>query len=71
MIYKILRQSDLYHNPYPLSRLVGEVNETTVLVEGQEARAPIDSGFSVVNYFIAFGKKIKFETTTTLVHIAN
>ena len=44
MIYKSLRQSDLCHNPDPLFRLVGEVNETTVIVEGQEARALIDSG---------------------------
>ena len=35
MTYKILRQSDLYHNPDPLCRLLREVNETTVLVEGQ------------------------------------
>ena len=35
MIYKILRQSDLYDNPDPLYRLVGEVSETTVLVEDQ------------------------------------
>ena len=35
MIYKILRQSDLYHNPDPLHRVVGKVNETAVLVEGQ------------------------------------
>ena len=33
MIYKILRQNDLYHNPDPLFRFVGEVNETIVLVE--------------------------------------
>ena len=44
MIYKILRQSDLCHNLDPLYRLVGEVNETTVLVEDLEARALIDSG---------------------------
>ena len=44
IIYKILRQSDLYHNPDPLYRLVDEINESTVLVEGQEARAVIDSG---------------------------
>ena len=44
MIYKLLRQSDVYHNLDPLYRLVGEVNETTVLVEGQEARALTDSG---------------------------
>ena len=35
MIYKILRQNDLYHNPDPLFRHVGEVNETTVLVEAK------------------------------------
>ena len=34
MIYRILRQSDLYHNWDPLYRLVGEINESTVLVEG-------------------------------------
>ena len=43
MIYKILRQSDLYHNPDPLYRLNGEINESTVLVKGQKARALIDS----------------------------
>ena len=32
---QILRQSNLYHNPDTLCRLVGEVNETTVFVEGQ------------------------------------
>ena len=36
MIYKILRQSDLYHNPDALYRL-GEINESIVLVEGQRA----------------------------------
>ena len=40
MIHKILRQSDLYHNPDPLYRLVGEVNETTVLVEGIKGQSP-------------------------------
>ena len=43
MIYKITRQSDLYHDLDPLYRLVGEDNESTVLVEGQKVRAPIDS----------------------------
>ena len=59
MIYKILRHSDLYHTPDPLFRLVGEVNETTVIVEGQEARALIDSGSQ---HFISMGKEIKLET---------
>ena len=34
MISKVLRQNDLYHNPDPLGRLVGEANESNVIVEG-------------------------------------
>ena len=44
MIYKILRQNDLNHNPNPLFRLIGEAKESTVIVEGQEVRALLDSG---------------------------
>ena len=44
MSHKILRQSDLYHNPDPLFRLVGEASKTTVIVEDQEARGLLDSG---------------------------
>ena len=58
IIYKILRQSDLYHNPDPLFRLVGEVNETTVLVEGQEARVHIDSGSQLSSISLAWVKKL-------------
>ena len=44
MISKVLRQSDLYHNTDPLDRLVGEANESNVIVEGWETRALLDSG---------------------------
>ena len=44
VIHRILRQGDLYHNPDLLFRLVGEANESTIIVEGQEARALLDSG---------------------------
>ena len=44
MIYIILKQNNLYHNLDPLFRLIGEVNESIVMVEGQEARALLDSG---------------------------
>ena len=44
MISKALRQSDLYHNPDLLGQLVGEANESKVIVEGQETRALLDSG---------------------------
>ena len=61
MIYKILRQSDLYHNPNPLYRLVGEVNETTVLVEGQEDRALIDSGSQLSSISLVWVKKLNLK----------
>ena len=43
-----------YHNLDPLFRLAGEANEFTVIIDGQEARALLDSG-SVVSYFIGIG----------------
>ena len=60
MIYKILRQSDLYHNTDTLFRLVGEVNETIILVEGQKARALIDSGSQLSSISLAWVKKLNF-----------
>ena len=44
MFYKILKQNNLYHNPDPLFRLAGEANESIAIVEGQQARALLDSG---------------------------
>ena len=61
MIYKLLRQSDLYHNPDPLYRLVGEVNGTTVLVEGQESRALIDSGLQLSSISLDWAKKLNLK----------
>ena len=58
MIYKLLRQSDLYHNLDPLYRLVDEVNDTIVLVEGQEAKALIDSGSQLSSISLAWVKKL-------------
>ena len=61
MIYKLLRPSNLYHNLDPLYRLVGEVNETTVLVEDQEARALIDSGSQLSSISLAWVKKLNLK----------
>ena len=61
MSYKILRHSDLYHNPDPLFRLVGEVNKTTVTVEGQEARALIDSGSQLSAISLAWVMKLNLK----------
>ena len=33
-----------YHNPDPLLRLIGSANEATIIVEGQQFLALIDSG---------------------------
>ena len=67
MIYKILTQSDLYHNPDPLCRLVGEVNETTVAGRGPRGQSSYRLWFSVVIYFTGMGKEIESKIATTLV----
>ena len=61
MIYKLLRQSDLYHNPDLLYRLVGEINETTVLEEGQEASTLIESGSQLSSISLAWVKKLNLK----------
>ena len=61
VISKMLRQSDLYHNPDPLDRLVGEVNETNVLVEGWETRALLDSGSQLSAISWAWVKELKLK----------
>ena len=42
-------------------RLVGEANETMVVVEDQEARALIDSGSQLSAISLAWVKKVKLE----------
>ena len=61
MIYRILKQSDLYHNPDPLFRLVGEANETIVMVEDQKARALLDSGSQLSAISLAWVKKLNLK----------
>ena len=36
--------ADRYHNPDPLIQLIGPVNESTVILEGKEYPALLDSG---------------------------
>ena len=61
MIYKILKQNNLYNNPDPLFRLVGEANESIVIIEGQEARALLDSGSQLPAISLEWVKKLKLE----------
>ena len=61
MIYRILKQSDLYHNPDSLFRLVGEANETIVMVEDQKVRALLDSGSQLSAILLAWVKKLNLK----------
>ena len=61
MIYKILKQNNFYHNPDTLFRLIGEVNESIVMVEGQEARALLDSGSQLSVISLEWVKKLKLK----------
>ena len=61
MISKVLRQSDLYYNPDPLGRLVGEANESNVIVEGQETRALLDSGLQLLAILWAWVRKLNLK----------
>ena len=59
MIYQILKQNNLYHNPHPLFRLVGEANASIVIVEGQEARALLESGSQLSAISLEWVKWVK------------
>ena len=61
MILKTLKQRDLYHNPDPLGRLVGEANESKVIVEGQETRALLGSGSQLSAISWSWVKKLNLE----------
>ena len=71
VISKVLRQSDLYHNPDPLSGLVGEANECNVIVEGWETRALLDFWLTVIGHFMDMGKGIELKAMTTPIHFTN
>ena len=71
MIHKILKLNNLYHNPDPLFWLVGEVNESTVLVEGQEARALLGSGSQLSAILLRMGQEIEIKTMATTINFTN
>ena len=48
---------------------MGEANESTIMVEGQEARALLDSSSQLLA--IGMGKEIEFKTTTTAINFTN
>ena len=61
VISKALKQRDVYHNLDPLGRLVGEVNESKVIVEGQETRGLLDSGSQLLSISWSWVKKLNLE----------
>ena len=52
---------ELYHNPDPLYRLIGEPNETSIIVENQKVKGLIDSGAQISSISDKFAKDLKLE----------
>ena len=52
---------ELYHNPDPLYRLIGEPNEAAVIVENQRIKGLIDSGAQVSSISDKFAEKLNLE----------
>ena len=62
-------QKDLYLNPDPLARLIGEPNETKVKLEGQNFNALLDSGSMVsqITVSLANALQLKIHQLQTLI----
>ena len=58
---KSLQGGNNYYNPDPLVRLISKSNEMTVLVEGQNCTALLDSGAQVCSINIHLGQKLGLE----------
>ena len=50
--------ADRYHNPDPLIRLIGPVNESTVILEGKEYSALLDSGAQPSGISLKLARKL-------------
>ena len=49
---------DCYHNPDPITRLIGKRNETTVIVDGEKHPGLLDSGAQMSTITISKAKKM-------------
>ena len=58
-----------YHNPDPLLRLIGLANEATILIEGQQLVALIDSGaqLSTMSESLVQALKLPIHKLNTLI----
>ena len=52
---------ELYHNPDPLVRLIGEANETDIVIENEKVKGLIDSGAQVSSISDTFASKLGLE----------
>ena len=58
---RFLCEVDLYHNPDPLFRLVGEPNESEVFINDRKVAALIDSGMQLSSISISLAKMLELE----------
>ena len=52
---------ELYHNPDPLVRLIGEANETDIVIENEKVKGLIDLGVQVSSISDTFASKLGLE----------
>ena len=53
------RTRDQYYNPDPLARLIGKSNESTIIIDGKQCTALIDSGEQVTTITVDLVNKLK------------
>ena len=51
----------MYHSPDPLYRLIGEPNQTSVIMENQTVKGLIDSGAQISSIFDKLAKELNLE----------
>ena len=51
----------MYHNPDPLYRLIGEPNETSLIIENETDKGLIDSGAQISSILDKFAKELNLE----------
>ena len=59
----------MYHNPDPLYRLIGDPNETSVIVENQTVKGLIDSGAQISSISDKFAKELNLEIKKVETHL--
>ena len=67
----VVTLKELYHNPDPLVRLIGEANETEIIIENEKVKGLIDSGAQVSSISDTFASKLglKIKQLNTLLDL--